>query len=91
MMTKALYPGYDESLAGWYGTDGDFLDRVGAIAPIIQFDHPLIRVPREVIPDASTTQLTRKSPEDWKNICRIRREQKGKPPLMLSFPWEQVL
>lgn len=91
MMTKVLHPGYDERLAGWYGTDGDFLDRVGAVAPIVQFEYPLIRVPREVVADSSTTTLTRKSPEDFKQICELRRKYKNTPPLTLSFPWEKVL
>lgn len=94
LMTKEMYDrvgGYDERLAGWYGTDGDFLDRVQAQAPIIQLDCPLIRVPREVTPDASTTSLTRKSPEDFRAIQTLRRANKGTPTLRLSFPWERVL
>ncbi len=94
LMTKKLYDsfgGYDERLAGWYGTDGDFLDRVQIAAPILRLDCPLIRVPREVIPDASTTQFTRKSKEDFEAIQNLRRKNVGTKPLSLSFPWEKVL
>lgn len=66
-MTKELFDyigGYDERLSGWYGTDGDFLDRVQAAAPIIQLDVPLMRYPREIVADASTTSLTRKTDQD---------------------------
>jgi len=94
LMTKKLYDdigGYDERLAGWYGTDGDFLDRVAVAAPIIRLDEPLIRVPREVIPDASTTQFTRKSPEDYTSIQTLRKQNAGTRPVSLTFPWEKVL
>lgn len=93
LMTRELFKkvgGYDERLAGWYGTDGDFLDRVAAQAMIIQLNQHLIRVPREVIPDSSTTSLSRKSPEDFQNIRMLRRKYAGTPPLTLSFPWERV-
>lgn len=94
LMTKSMFcdvGGYDERLAGWYGTDGDFLDRVAAVAPIVRLDLPLVRVPRHVTPDASTTTLTRKTPQDQAMIKTLRAKYKGTPPLTLSFPWEKVL
>lgn len=94
LMTKAMFSaigGYDERLAGWYGTDGDFLDRVAAVAPIVRLDQVLIRVPREVTPDASTTTLTRKSDEDQQMIKSLRAKYKGTPPMSMNFPWEKVL
>lgn len=94
LMTKAMFAaagGYDERLAGWYGTDGDFLDRVAAVAPIVRLDHVLIRVPREVTPDASTTTLTRKSDKDQHMIKTLRAKYKGTKPLTLSFSWEKIL
>lgn len=60
LMTRSLFfddrvGGYDERLSGLYGTSGEFRDRVLAAAgPDIRIDSPLIRYPREVIPDAST-------------------------------------
>ncbi len=75
-MTKELYDrmgGYDERFAGWYGTDGDFRDRIKVKGKVLIFDCPIVRVPREVTPDASTTRYTRKSEEDGAAIQRINR------------------
>ena len=48
--------GYDERLSGFYGTDGEFGKRVErATAKVVLLDEVLIRYPREVIADASTT------------------------------------
>lgn len=53
--------GYDETLSGCYGTSGEFRDRVLAAAHAhVVLAEPLIRYPREIIPDASTTIYTRK-------------------------------
>ncbi len=93
LMTKAMFSaigGYDERLAGWYGTDGDFVERILPIAPVVMLKHPLIRVPRSVIPDASTTTLGRKSRQDFEAIQGLRKANAGTPPLNLSFPWEKV-
>lgn len=93
LMTKKMFyhiGGYDERLAGWYGTDGDFLDRAQETAPVIQLPYHIIRVPREVIPDASTTTLTRKSSEDAENIRRLRKLYAGTKPHTLTFPYEHV-
>lgn len=87
--------GYDERLAGNYGTDGDFLVRIKGRKVIHDLtDDVLIRVPREVIPDASTTTLRRKQPEDKDKIRRLisaRAAVENWQPLHLSFPHEQVL
>ncbi len=55
-------------------------------------DEPLIRYPREVIPDASTTDLGRKHSEYAANIAKARRRiaREGGPPLRLSFNYERV-
>lgn len=96
LMTRGMFEkigGYDERFAGCYGTDWDIRDRALAAAPIVQLDCPLIRVPREVTPDASTTQYKRKTPEDSERIKMIR-EQRGAlgswKCVRLSFPWERV-
>lgn len=87
--------GYDEALAGNYGTDGDFGKRIAAAAKkVVDLPEVLIRYPREVIPDASTTTLERKLPEHKKNVCRIIAERSRVPdwkPLVFSFPFERVL
>jgi hypothetical protein len=97
LMTVETYDragGYDERLAGWYGTDGDFRNRVQEVSRVLQLKEPLIRVPREVTPDASTTTLVRRSPENAAGLDRAKREREalGKwRPLRNSFPWARVL
>lgn len=97
-LTKDLFDkagGYDERFAGWYGTDFDLSGRLKAQAKeVIQLDEPLIRVPREVTPDASTIRYKRKTEEDSLNIRRIRKEIRDSgnvKPRCLLFPYEQVL
>lgn len=95
LMTKDLYDkagGYDERLAGHYGTDSDFRDRVHAVAfKVEQLPDILIRVPREVTPDASTTTLKRKDPADAAAL-RLKKAARlpGSPTLRLSFPWKRL-
>lgn len=84
--------GYDETLAGNYGTDGDFLVRARGLTQIVELPQHLIRVPREVVPDASTTTLQRKLPEQKDNIRRlIAARREGWKPLLFSFPYEREL
>jgi hypothetical protein len=94
-MTREMYQrigGYDERFAGYYGTDGDFRDRINSAAPVINLKCPLIRVPREHIHDASTTRYARKSPEDQRirEIKAARSKIPGWRPVNLSFPYERV-
>lgn len=95
LMHKSLWEktgGYDERFAGYYGTDSDYKHRVMRYAQIIDMKEPLIRVPREVVPDASTVRYERKAPED-KSIKRIRTERNETPgwrPLKLTFPYHRV-
>lgn len=97
LMTRAIFDkagGYDERFAGWYGTDGDFRNRVTAKAPVLNFKEPIIRVPREVTPDASTTTLVRRSPENAAAIERIKAERaaiKGWKTIRGRFPSARVL
>jgi len=84
--------GYDERFAGYYGTDSDYKHRVLRYAEIVDLKEPIIRVPREVVPDASTTRYDRKAPED-KSIRRIRNDRNETPgwrPVTLSFPYHRV-
>lgn len=96
LMTKGIYNrigGYDERFAGLYGTDAEFRDRVAKTTTILMLTQVLIRVPREVIPDASTTTYLRKQPEDHAGIPRIKAERAADPnwrPLRLTFPYEKV-
>jgi hypothetical protein len=84
--------GYDERFAGYYGTDSDFKHRVNRCATIQDLKEVLIRVPREVIPDASTVRYDRKAPQDKsiKGIRSARNETPGWMPLRLSFPYHKV-
>lgn len=99
-MTKKLYEqvgGYDERFAGLYGTDGDFRDRVAELArEIVMLKESIIRVPRQVTPDASTTTYLRKQPEDSRGLPIVRSQiaalkAKGEyKPLNLTFPYHRV-
>jgi glycosyltransferase involved in cell wall biosynthesis len=86
--------GYDERFAGYYGTDGEFRERVWKHAYIEPLPFDLIRVPREVIADASTTTYARKTPTDKERIRSIateRNKEHGWKPRTLSFAYERVV
>lgn len=87
--------GYDERFSGYYGTDADFRDRVRAAArDVIMLPQHLVRYPREVVADASTTHYGRKEEQDHINVSRIRAEREAEGnwrPKNLTFPWERVL
>lgn len=84
--------GYDEALAGNYGTDGDFLRRVQQVASVIELKEFVIRYPREVIPDASTTSLVRKDPQQKEAIqAAFRARGADWKPQHFRFPYHQVL
>lgn len=96
-LTKALYDrvgGYDERLSGFYGTDAEFRERVyHEASSVVLRDEALIRYPREVIPDASTTTYGRKEEQDRENLRVIREARKALGywrPLRLTFPWERL-
>lgn len=96
LMTQLMFNrigGYDERFAGWYGTDADFQRQVQQFAQIIMLKEVLIRVPRDVIKDASTTTYLRKQNEDYENIKRIRKQREkipGMRPKTLTFPYVRV-
>lgn len=99
MMTKKLYwkiGGYDEELAGNYGTSGRYRVRAFETAkgnerlPI-----PLTRYPREVIMDASTTEFVRKGkgrdPNALRRIEWVKRKEKRLDEIrVLSFPYREI-
>lgn len=98
-MTRGMFDkvgGYDERLSGCYGTDGEFRDRVHATAEsvVVRAD-VLVRYPREVIPDASTTVFTRKGDKANDDDLRRRRDERTKlgdwRPLRGTFRWERVI
>ncbi len=96
-LTKAMFEkigGYDERFSGFYGSDADFRERViqATGGKLVMLPDALIRYPREVIPDASTTTYGRKEKQDAENVPRIRAERDRIPdwrPVRLSFPWER--
>jgi hypothetical protein len=97
-MHKGLFDavgGYDERFSGWYGSDADFRRRITTKAgDPVTLEDVVIRIPRDLVPDASTTTYKRKTPEDRQNVARIKAEiaQDPKAPTkQLTFPWEQIL
>lgn len=98
LMTKEMFDrvgGYDERFSGYYGTDGMFRDRcIREAGALVVLPEQLIRVPREVLPDASTTSYGRKEPQDRAGVQRIRAEieASGDPiPKRGLFPWTRQL
>jgi FkbM family methyltransferase len=98
LLTKKMFDaigGYDEEASGFYGSDSLFRERVVARAgePVL-LPQVLVRVPREVIPDASTTRYERKTEADRVGIAAARARIAARPPgtgtRRLSFPWTQV-
>lgn len=97
LLTRAMFDligGYDERFAGHYGTDAEFRDRVAKTTTIEMLDEYLIRVPRETIADASTTNYVRKgAPEDSGAIQRIKAERATLPnwtTRRLTFKYRQI-
>lgn len=94
-LTRALFDragGYDERFAGYYGTDADVRDRFTATATeVVLLKECVIRVPREVIPDASTTTYQRKQPED-KIIPKLLAERRlrKEPTKRMTFSYHRV-
>lgn len=99
LMTRATFDatgGYDERFAGWYGTDGDFRNRVMAKTQFVrQLRQHLIRVGREHTPDASCPrEFGRKNELDSRKVAEIKAARALEPgwqPRFLSFPYEKQL
>lgn len=83
-MSRLLYDrvgGYDERLAGLYGTDGDFRSRLAKAATLEQLPQTLIRVGREHTPDASTPrEYGRKTEQDGRRISELIAKRGKNPP-----------
>jgi hypothetical protein len=91
-LTRELFwkvGGYDETLSGHYGTDGDWRRRLGAVAPIAILPVPLVR--HEYESDASTTAYLRKQPQDARVRTLIQARRPGWTPKTLSFPFHEVM
>lgn len=90
--------GYDERYAGVYGSDGDFRNRLREEHELVEIKTHLIRYPRTVVPDASTTRYLRKQPEDVegkRKVAAWRERDGGKDgkawlPLRYRFPYDLV-
>jgi hypothetical protein len=99
LMTRAMFAkigGYDERLSGLYGTDGEFRDRVHQqSARVVLLTDPMIRYGREILPDASTTDFTRKNdPSNDDELIRRRHARAQLPdwrPLTVTFPYEHIV
>jgi len=99
MMTKNLYwkiGGYDEELSGNYGTSGRYRARAFKVAEgNKRLSIPLVRYPREVIADASTTGMIRKGkgrdPLALKRIEDKKKEEGREHEIKLfSFPYREI-
>ena len=91
LMTRAMFwrvGGYDETLSGHYGTDGDWRRRLAATAPLQVLHDRLIR--HEFVDDASTTRYLRKQPEDAVVQDLVASRRPGWRPKTLSFAHEEV-
>jgi hypothetical protein len=84
LLTKKMFDrigGYDERFSGWYGSDSEFRERVFAATADaggrveMREAWPLVRYPREVIPDASTTTYQRKTADDGVMVPKIKAER----------------
>ena len=94
LMTRKMFDrvgGYDERFSGYYGSDSEFRERVhGTASAVIMLPDALVRYPREIIPDASTTTYQRKAKEDGIEVPRIKAERAALPnwrPLRVQLPY----
>jgi|KBSSwiStaDraftv2_1062776.scaffolds.fasta_scaffold30686_3 hypothetical protein len=99
-LTKKMYwdkmGGYDEDMCGQYGSDGAPRRRLLRHATnVVLKTCPVIRYPREVIDDASTTNYERRGPiNDQRRLQTMARKRSlgrtGKITT-LDFEWDRVL
>lgn len=88
--------GYDERYVGYYGTDGEFRNRLLKVATEQRLKEHIVRYPRTIISDASTTTYLRKQPEDRAGIERVRQEIAALPedqrkPVRFRYPFHRVV
>jgi hypothetical protein len=94
LMTRKMYweqfGGYDETLSGHYGTNGDAYRRMWKVAPMAILTDQLVR--HEFVADSSTTQFKRKLPEDAAAVSKlVRARGHGWKPKTLSFAYHEVM
>lgn len=91
-MTKAMYQyigGHDESMSGFYGSDGMHRRLVESKAKVIWLPDELIRY--EYVGDSSTTVYERKTRADAEHRQKVLAARKpGWKPKVLSFPYHEV-
>ena len=90
-MTRDMFwhiGGYDETLSGHYGTDGDWRRRCVDSAWVRTLRHSLVR--HEFEKDSSTTRYLRKQPEDAGKKRLIAQRGNAWKPKVLSFPYHEV-
>ena len=90
-LTRSMFwkvGGYDETLSGHYGTDGDWRRRCAQTAPMAILRDHLVR--HEFVADASTSRYKRKQPEDAAVSRIVGARGKGWRPKILSFPYREV-
>lgn len=80
--------GYDETLSGHYGTDGDWRRRMAKHAPIQVLTDELTRF--EYVDDSSTQRYLRKQPEDAAVKRLVAARKPGWRPKTLSFAYAEV-
>lgn len=92
LMTRGVFwktGGYDETLSGYYGTDGDFRRRLATVARLAILTDVLER--HEFVLDASITTYRRKQPEDAAVSRLVKARKPGWTPKVLSFPYHEVM
>jgi hypothetical protein len=92
LLTRSMFwkvGGYDETLSGHYGTDGDWRRRCVATAPMRILTDRLIR--HEYDGDSSTTRYLRKQPEDAAVKRLVAARGRSWQPKTLSFPYHEVV
>ena len=91
LLTREMFwriGGYDETLSGHYGTDGDWRKRVSQVTRMQRLTDELVR--HEYQGDSSTRRYLRKQPQDA-NVSRlIRLRRPSWRPKVLSFPYAEV-
>jgi hypothetical protein len=91
LMTRARFwhvGGYDEALAGYYGTDGDYRRRLAKSTRIEVLRAVLER--HEFVDDSSTRRYQRKQPEDARVGLLIAQRPKHWKPKTLTFAYAEA-
>lgn len=86
--------GYDEDYCGTYGGDGPFLRALAKVAQERLIKATVVRVPREVLADASTTEWPRDGAmkEAYREIHKAKNKAgQPRPSEPLRFTWERQL